>query len=202
MQPIPFTEDDLHRLETLLMPLSETGNTMRPDEVQGYFAALISGPDLVLADEWWQEILGDAPAFDVPKEAEELRALLEKLYQSIASQLGQGEPLELILYAEDESDAPDYWPWCNAYLYALDNVPSDWFELADDEGFEELLLPMMALGGMFDEGDGSELIEFAAAELAAFKEQLPQAVHAVHAYWQAKTVAPERIRHEGGQVRP
>ena len=200
MSTIVFDDTDLSRLEHLLNPLSAAGSTMRPDEVQGFFTALISGPDSLERAFWWNEVLGDAPEFERPEDEAELQALLEKLYRATADALASDEPLDLILYSEDDSDAADYWPWCNAYLFALDTVPTDWFDKADDEGFEELLLPVMALGGMFEEDDGDDLVDFSPDELADFKDQLPEALAAVHNYWHAKQNAPTTVRREGDKV--
>jgi uncharacterized protein len=200
MSTTVFDDHDLARLEHLLNPLSAAGSTMRPDEVQGFFAALISGPDEVDPDFWWSEVLGDAPEFSSDAERDELRALLEKLYFATADALAATEPLDLILYAEEDSDDADYWPWCNAYLYALDSVPTDWFEKADDEGFEELLLPVMALGGMFEEDDGDDLVDFSPEELEDFRDQLPMALQSVFNYWHAKANAPTTVRREGDKV--
>jgi len=132
-----FNEADLTRLETLLTPLSQAGTTMRPDEVQGFFTALACGPDRLGVDEWLDDVLGDAPAFESAETEAEIRALLQKFYDSVAAALAEGELPELVLYSADDSDEPDFRPWCNAYMYALDVVPTDWFEAADDEGFEE-----------------------------------------------------------------
>ena len=59
---------------------------------------------------------------------------------------------ELPLY-EDENGEPDYFSWCNAYLYALENTQTDWFAASDDEEFEDLFYPIMALGGIYDDDD-------------------------------------------------
>jgi uncharacterized protein len=201
MSDIVFTDADLARLEELLTPLSQSGSTMRPDEVQGYFTALASGPDAVEAGSWLDEVLGDAPEFEDATTEAELGALLQKLYDATVTALAAGEVPNLILYEAEDAEEADFWPWCNAYLYALDNVDTDWFEAADDEGFEDLLLPIMALGGMFeDEEEGKELITFTDAELDNFKDELPDAVRAVYAYWQAKQQAPSTVRREGDKV--
>lgn len=196
-----FNELDLERLETLLTPLSQAGTTMRPDEVQGFFCALICGPDNLEIDEWLEDVLGDAPVFESPETEAEIKALLQKYYDAAAEALADGDLPELTLYSAEEGEAPDFRPWCNAYMYALDVVPTDWFEVADDEGFEELLMPIMALGGMFDaDGDEPAMMEFTAAELEGFKAELDDAVLAVYAYWRAKEQAPTTLRREGDKV--
>jgi uncharacterized protein len=68
MTDIVFNDADLARLEQLLTPLSISGSTMRPDEVQGFFAALASGPDAADRSMWLAEVLGDAPAFENAEE--------------------------------------------------------------------------------------------------------------------------------------
>lgn len=197
-----FDDADLAKLESLLTPLSEKGSTMRPDEVQGFFAALASGPDVVEADFWLPEILGDAPEFTNAEEEVEVKALLQKLYDATADVLAAGEELDLILYSEDDSDSDeaDFWPWCNAYLYALDVVETDWFDAADDEGFEDLLMPMLVLGGMFEEEQGPDLMTFTDQELEEYKADLTDALISVYGYWQAKKQAPVTIRREGDKV--
>ncbi|MGC0154287.1 UPF0149 family protein [Chromobacterium vaccinii] len=201
-----FNDADLTRLETLLTPLSASGSTMRPDEVQGFFAALSSGPDQVDADFWLPEVLGDAPAFENAEDEAELAALLQKLFDSIRAALAAGDELDLILYAEEDSEeeegAPDYWPWANAYLYALDLVDTDWFEVAEeDEGFESLMMPMLVLGGAFEDEDGGEdLLTFTDEEVDGYKEELSDALAAVYGYWRAKGQAPVTVRRDGDKV--
>ncbi|HJV07525.1 MAG TPA: UPF0149 family protein [Chromobacteriaceae bacterium] len=202
MTDIVFNDADLARLEQLLTPLSASGSTMRPDEVQGFFAALASGPDEVTVEQWLPEVLGDAPDFANPADEEELQALLQKLYNVTAGVLAAGDELDFILYADDDSDSDeaDYWPWCNAYLYALDVVNTDWFEEAEDEGFEELMMPMLVLGGMFEEEEGEDLMTFTDLEIENYKADLPDALVAVHHYWRAKENAPSTVRRDGDKV--
>ncbi|MGL6071467.1 UPF0149 family protein [Craterilacuibacter sp.] len=195
-----FTDADLTRLETLLSPLAVDGSTMRTDEVQGFFCAVASGPDRMPLDELLNEALGDAPAFGSAEEEAEARELLTRLFQNTEDALANGDMPEMILFSEEDSDEADYWAWCNAYLYALDVVETDWFEVADDEGFEDLLYPVMALGGIFEQEDGEDLISFSDAELDAFKDEVEDAILAVYAYWRAKEQAPATVRREGDKV--
>ncbi|MFC3624926.1 UPF0149 family protein [Vogesella amnigena] len=196
-----FDEADLTRLEMLLTPLSQAGTTMRPDEVQGFFAALACGPDRLDTDTWLPEVLGDAPAFDNPEHEAEVRSLLEKFYAATAEALADGELPELVLYEEEDGEEADFRPWCNAFMYALDVVPTDWFEAADDEGFEDLLMPVMALGGMFDGENGeAALLQFGEAEINGFKGEFEDALLAVYTYWRAKEQAPVTVRREGDKV--
>jgi uncharacterized protein len=189
-----LTETELDRLDSLLAPLAEQGDTMRLDEVQGFFCAIVSGPDQLATEDWLTDVLGEQGEFASPEERSEAIALLERFFADIGAALAAGEMPELILYSDEEGGEPDYWPWCNAYLYALDVVSTDWFEEADDEDFEDLLYPVMALGGMYDEEDDEPLVNFTAEEIVNLKEELPDALLAVYNYWRAKTNAPVTVR--------
>lgn len=87
---------------------------------------------------------------------------------------------------ENEDGGSDFYTWCNAYLYGLDIVPTDWFEAVDDEAFEELFYPIMALGGIYDEEDnGTIRLQFTEGELAELESELPYALADIYRYWQA-----------------
>ncbi|GGY06053.1 YecA family protein [Paludibacterium paludis] len=198
MSQTVFTDDDLMRLDELLGGFAEAGSTMRVDEAQAFFTALITGPDAVDPDLWWEEVIGDA-VFENDEDEQTVRALLEKLWTSTADELADGDGVDLILYP-DENDQDDYWTWCNAYLYALEVVPTDWYDV-EDEGFDEMMYPIFALGGLFDEEDGKEpLVSFTAAEIEAMKQELPDAIAAAWRYWNAKKQTPDTIRREGDKV--
>ncbi len=198
MSQTVFTDDDLMRLDELLGGFAEAGSTMRVDEVQAFFTALITGPDSIDPELWWDEVTGDA-VFDDDEDEQTVRALLEKLWASTADELEEGNGVDLILYP-DEKGEDDYWTWCNAYLYALEVVPTDWYDV-EDEGFDEMMYPIFALGGLFDEEDGKEaLVSFSAEEIEAMKQELPDAVAAAWVYWTAKKQAPVTLRREGDKV--
>lgn len=199
MKPTPLSETQIFRLEGLLAPLAETSDTMRLDEVQGFFTAIASGPDQLSTEDWLSDVLGEESKFDSEADKAEAVALLEQLLTFIKETLASGNVPDLILYDAEEEDQSNYWPWCNAYLYALDVVETDWFEAANDEGFEDLLYPIMALGGIFDEDEGEPLVTFEDSELEVFKDELPEAILAVFNYWQAKKNAPSTVRNEAGK---
>lgn len=196
MKPTPLSEAQIARLQGLLEPLAETSDTMRLDEVQGFFTAVVSGPDHLTTEDWLPDVLGQEATFENEADKAEVVSLLEQLYTLTRQSLEAGNVPDLILYDEEDGDEPDYWPWCNAYLYALDVVETDWFEAANDEGFEDLLYPIMALGGIFDEDDGEPLVTFEDSELETFKDDLPDAIITIFNYWRAKEKAPKTVRHE------
>lgn len=194
-----FDTQARQRLETLLARHADTDDTMRLDEVQGFLAALASGPDALDIGFRLPEILG-APKLYSAEEQEEIKALAQQLEQDLRENFQAGRVPELILYP-DEEGRPDYLTWCNAYLYALDVCESDWFALVDDEDFEDLLLPVMVLSGIYDEDEnGQVLMHVSAAERRRMEEELPQTVLAVARYWQVWQRRPGTVRRDAPKI--
>ena len=153
MQILTFDEAARSRLMELLDAKSKAHNTMRCDEVQGFMMALLSGPDALNPTNWLPEILGEESLFDA-KERTEIERLVMAMAADMRMKLNEKILPDLWFY-EDEAGNPDFYTWCNAYLYALDIVPTDWFEAVDQEEFEDLFYPIMALGGIYDDGGGN-----------------------------------------------
>lgn len=199
MQILTFDEAARSRLMELLDAKSEAHNTMRCDEVQGFMMALLSGPDALNPTNWLPEILGEESLFDA-KERTEIERLVMAMAADMRMKLNEKILPDLWFY-EDEAGNPDFYTWCNAYLYALDIVPTDWFEAVDQEEFEDLFYPIMALGGIYDEERNGEIIlHLTEKELAQLESELPHVLLDIYWYWQAIINKPQTVRREGDKT--
>lgn len=199
MQILTFDEAARSRLMELLDAKSEVHNTMRCDEVQGFMMALLSGPDALNPTNWLPEILGEESLFDA-KERTEIERLVMAMAADMRMKLNEKILPDLWFY-EDEAGNPDFYTWCNAYLYALDIVPTDWFEAVDQEEFEDLFYPIMALGGIYDEEENGEVIlHLNEKELTQLESDLPHVLLDIYWYWQAIINKPQTVRREGEKV--
>ena len=199
MQILTFDEAARSRLMELLDDKSEAHNTMRCDEVQGFMMALLSGPDALNPTNWLPEILGEESLFDA-KERTEIERLVMAMAADMRMKLNEKTLPDLWFY-EDEAGNPDFYTWCNAYLYALDIVPTDWFEAADQEEFEDLFYPIIALGGIYDEEENGEVIlHLNEKELTQLESDLPHVLLDIYWYWQAIINKPQTVRREGEKV--
>ena len=185
-------------LSQLLDPRAAEGEAMRADEIQAYLAAWVCGPDdwrdsfpFILAD-----IIGDAQPADAEREriAEAVTQWARQLQQAFAAK----QPPALLLYTYENGD-PDYFAWCNADLYAVDQTPTDWFAAAADEDFEDLFYPLMLLGGIYDDEDGL-MPDLDDAEQQEIENSLPHAVADIAAYWHAVKNKPQTIRRTGAKT--
>lgn len=199
MQILTFDEAARSRLMELLDAKSEAHNTMRCDEVQGFMMALLSGPDALNPTNWLPEILGEESLFDA-KERTEIERLVMAMAADMRMKLNEKILPDLWFY-EDEAGNPDFYTWCNAYLYALDIVPTDWFEAVDQEEFEDLFYPIMALGGIYDdEKNGEVILHLNEKELTQLESDLPHVLLDIYWYWQAIINKPQTVRREGEKV--
>ena len=199
MQILTFDEAARSRLMELLDAKSEAHNTMRCDEVQGFMMALLSGPDALNPTNWLPEILGKESLFDA-KERTEIERLVMAMAADMRMKLNEKILPDLWFY-EDEAGNPDFYTWCNAYLYALDIVPTDWFEAVDQEEFEDLFYPIMALGGIYDDEENGEVIlHLNEKELTQLESDLPHVLLDIYWYWQAIINKPQTVRREGEKV--
>ena len=199
MQILTFDEAARSRLMELLDAKSEAHNTMRCDEVQGFMMALLSGPDALNPTNWLPEILGEESLFDA-KERTEIERLVMAMAADMRMKLNEKILPDLWFY-EDEAGNPDFYTWCNAYLYALDIVPTDWFEAVDQEEFEDLFYPIMALGGIYDDEENGEVISHLnEKELTQLESDLPHVLLDIYWYWQAIINKPQTVRREGEKV--
>lgn len=199
MQILTFDEAARSRLMELLDAKSEAHNTMRCDEVQGFMMALLSGPDALNPTNWLPEILGEESLFDA-KERTEIERLVMAMAADMRMKLNEKTLPDLWFY-EDEAGNPDFYTWCNAYLYVLDIVPTDWFEAVDQEEFEDLFYPIMALGGIYDDEENGEVIlHLNEKELTQLESDLPHVLLDIYWYWQAIINKPQTVRREGEKV--
>ena len=199
MQILTFDEAARSRLMELLDAKSEAHNTMRCDEVQGFMMALLSGPDALNPTNWLPEILGEESLFDA-KERTEIERLVMAMAADMRMKLNEKILPDLWFY-EDEAGNPDFYTWCNAYLYALDIVPTDWFEAVEQEEFEDLFYPIMALGGIYDDEENGEVIlHLNEKELTQLESDLPHVLLDIYWYWQAIINKPQTVRREDEKV--
>lgn len=134
------------------------------------------------------------------KERTEIERLVMAMAADMRMKLNEKILPDLWFY-EDEAGNPDFYTWCNAYLYALDIVPTDWFEAVDQEEFEDLFYPIMALGGIYDDEENGEVIlHLNEKELTQLESDLPHVLLDIYWYWQAIINKPQTVRREGEKV--
>lgn len=206
----PLAEADLDRLEALLASPNLVDHAMRPDVLQGLFAAIVSSPVMILPSQWHRCAFGDAPAWESAAQFKEVIELAMRLHNEVAVLLLEGHGIEPILYPTGpEPDAPlDYAAWCAGYITGMELSEPPWTEFADDDAeLATMLTPFFALAledeepdpddpGPFDELSATERTEL--AEIS--RERLPEAVQDLYDYFIDRRQKLEPVRRAAAKV--
>lgn len=127
---------------------------MNLEEVDGYFAALICCPDIVLPNEYLPEICGENYSFADMTQAKRIMELLMRHWNTIASELqrtlkSNGVYFPVLLEADDGVAYGN--DWAKGFFRGLDMRPAAWQELLDDEDhLGGSLFPIMVLAHEHD----------------------------------------------------
>ena len=152
-QNAPLTDAELDRLGDFLKSC-KGGRAMNVEALDGFFAALIAGPETVMSSEYYREVFGgemsDACEFGSLGEANEILGLMMRHWNDIAGTLFKGE-VYVPLLLEDESGTAHGNEWAHGFMRGMGMRQDGWAELVNDEEHGGCLIPMMMLCHEHDE---------------------------------------------------
>ena len=152
-QPDPLTDAELGRLSDFLKSC-KGGNAMSLEELDGFFSALIAGPEPVMPSEYNREVFGgemsEAVEFASLDEAQEILNLMMRHWNTIASTLYKGK-IHVPLIFEDENGELHGNDWARGFMRGMHMRHEGWSELVNDEEHGGCLVPMMMLYHEYDE---------------------------------------------------
>ena len=143
MKPEPLTDAELHHLSEILGRLGNK-RAMNLEQLDGFLAALICGPELVLPSKYLPMIWGDQPVFEDASSAQEFWSLITRHWNAVADTLNSGE-VYLPLLLEDESGITHGNDWANGFFRGMEFGKEDWSLLIDDEDYGGSLVAIFAL---------------------------------------------------------
>lgn len=127
---------------------------MNVEQLDGFFAALIAGPETVMPSEYYREVFGgemsDACEFSSLEAANEIFRLMMRHWNTIAGTLFKDE-VYVPLLLEDEDGVQHGNNWARGFMRGMHMRHDDWAELVDDEEHGGWLIPMMMLYHEHDE---------------------------------------------------
>ncbi len=139
--------------------------------ILGYITAQACSPK-PCPPELWQANLLDTPLAEETQQP--LQQLLQLAYQNAAQGFAQGAGIELPFACNwDEENADYIADWCAGFLQTTFEQEELWLE-PQELNMAELLLPIMALSGLFSEEEDFAEIEASPELLQAFTSQLPE----------------------------
>jgi uncharacterized protein len=143
----PLTDAEYDHLSFVLSRFRDE-HAMNLEELDGFFAALICGPDHVHPSEYLPEIWGgemaDEEAFSSQQQLKDFLDLLMRHWNVVANTLQSGE-VYLPLLLEDEHGIVHANDWAQGFMRGMDLRREDWADLLDDEEHGGWLVPILAL---------------------------------------------------------
>jgi uncharacterized protein len=150
--PQPLTDAEYNRFGDLLDRLPGQ-DAMNLEEVDGFFAALICGPEAVLPSEYLREIWGgdldaDEAVFS-QQELEELLHLIMRHWNFVANTL-QSDDVFLPLLLEDEQGVTNANEWATGFMRGMELRRDSWGDLIQDKDHSGSLIPIFTLAHEHD----------------------------------------------------
>lgn len=138
-----LTEAELTRLGDFLKTCNDAMNI---EEVDGFFAALIAGPQVVLPSEYLPEVFGGdmSNAFAGLDEANQILGLLMRHWNAIAVTLNKGDVYVPMLLADDNGLCRGN-DWARGFMRGVEMSKADWAQLIVDEEYGGCMVPVMML---------------------------------------------------------
>jgi uncharacterized protein len=149
----PLTDAELDRLGDFLKSC-KGGKAMNLEELDGFFSALIAGPEPVMLSEYNREVFGgemsEVVEFSGLDEAQEILNLMMRHRNKIASTLYKGEIYVPMIF-EDEKGELHGNDWARGFMRGMRMRHDAWSELINDEQDGGCLVPIMMLFHEHDE---------------------------------------------------
>jgi uncharacterized protein len=135
----------------IALMLERSGRAMNLEMLDGFFAALICGPEMVPPSEYLREIWGGEHIGDFQGEAEmhEFFELVMRHWNSIARTLNSGQPFLPFLF-EDDAGVAHANDWAQGFTRGMKLRREEWADLFEDEEHAGLLVPILALANEHD----------------------------------------------------
>jgi uncharacterized protein len=151
VQPLPrhqpLTDPELDRLSEFLRQCKR-GKAMNLEELDGFFAALIAGPEIVMPSEYYQHVFGgpmdETCKFDSLDHVNAILGLLSRHWNTIAGTLYVNE-VYLPLLLEDDKGMAHANDWARGFMRGVELRRESWAELISDEQHGGSILPMLVL---------------------------------------------------------
>ena len=146
------TDPELDRLHELLCAIPAERDAMTIAEVDGYVAALIVCPDMIMPSEWLPGIWGEDHAFADTAEAEATIGAVMGHYNRIALELAEApEDYAPVLEIAPNGGETLWEPWIDGFEQAMRLRPDAWEEIAlsDDEEASASISMIVALNDFY-----------------------------------------------------
>jgi len=151
-------------------------------ELDGFFAAIVSGPEPVMPSSWLPALWGDfEPEWQSKDEAEQAIELLIRFMNGVAAFFQHSPHDYEPMFEYREVDGREYTvvdEWCEGYMRGVNLNPRAW--QLDDPEVNALIAPILAFTEQGDfVGHNAETIE----DVESLQDEIYPGILLLHTYW-------------------
>ena len=182
----PVTDAEFARLDDFLMSDDGPSESMDTSMLDGYLAAVASGPNLVMPDQmlrwvWDTESGEESPEFRHNKQARDIIGLILRHYQHVNDSLNDGNYEPRLMEREHEGRMISIIDeWCMGYHVAIAADMAAWTPLLISQ---PKLISTILLYGTADGWATLKEQSLSDAEHEAAADSLTDAAQQIHAFW-------------------
>ena len=198
----PLTETELDELESFLASDAVPHDCMDLEMLDGYLAAIVSGPEQIQPSEWLPQVWSEgsrsaAAAFANNDQAQKIMALVLRHMVGIQRTLGESPTrFKPLLYLpeekkSDERQPPEGTAWCEGYMAGVKLRDDGWQPLYDAEDARDWIFPIEALAFGDQDPEFAEWIDDK-EKRASLVEELSVASVLIYRFWQARRTTQVR----------
>jgi len=157
-----LNDDELAFVDNLLMEHGNDDSILSMSELDGFFTALVSGPEMVAPSKWYPEIWGGAgnePEWESESQLQKFMGLLMQHMNDVVSALMEYPDRFVALFQVNSQDHSDYIveDWCFGYMHGV--VLGNWPELSAPQSSWLGVIILHGTEDNFDILDGMSLEE-------------------------------------------
>jgi uncharacterized protein len=145
---MPLCSQEIDRIEDILFSDVLNEDALDYFGLHGLVSAIVVGPPSVSADQALRATLGGEVKLS-NKQTTTLIDAIETIAKDLADSLTEGSDFNLPFEEEDEDYEVAMESWCVGFIEGMLLKEDAWFA-KDEEVSAELLLPYMALSGLYD----------------------------------------------------
>lgn len=190
-----LSDAEVDELDDFLMSAGMLENSMDISTLDGFFAALVLNPDVIVPSEYlpwiWDMKDGeDTPAFASPEQADRILQLVMRYYNGVLIAIDRDSfaPLLYTLEQEDGNEFFDAEGWCMGFMQGVFLFFDPWKEVF--EKYPEFLAPMVLLGTQ----QGWEMLDHSSDDAQAIQNACNSIADAVAALYNHFRVQREAVR--------
>jgi uncharacterized protein len=170
-----LSDDDLHRLDALLLSLPMDDDGMLLSEFDGFCAGLVVCPEMIMPGEWLTCVWGEnTEQFEALADVQLATDLIMRHYNDVAQSLTPPAADYGPLYDEDQRTGEILWEsWCCGFERAMRLRPDAWERIVKS-GDEEAAASVNMMLALYDIAEGqSDLPE---SSIKTLTEEAPDLI--------------------------